>query len=121
MNRANSAQTTATIGSPAASQGQIYKDICFSAKEAHLERHPIIIRPQREALPEQNSYRSSLWPHRSTSTNPTQLLNPSETAGVSEGVSEQAAAAAAATMGQRQGNHGREGGRRRRVGRSARP
>ena len=112
MNRANSAQTTTTIGSPAASQGQIYKDICFSAKEAHLERHPIIIRPQREALPEQNSYRSSsLWPHRSTSTNPTQLLNPSETAGVSEGVSEQAAAAAAATMGQRQGNHGREAGR----------
>ena len=44
MNRANSAQTTTTIGSPAASQGQIYKDICFSAKEAHLERHPIIIR-----------------------------------------------------------------------------
>ena len=56
-------------------------------------------------LPEQNPYRSSLWPHR-TSTNPTQLLNPSETAGVSE------QAAAAATMGQRQGNHGREGGRR---------
>ena len=44
MNRANSAQTTTTIGFQAASQGQIYKEIYLSAKDAYLALHPIIIR-----------------------------------------------------------------------------